>query len=265
MSRLPSLAMGLLLAATAATAGAAKPDPLAEAAKVPRYVLLRVQVDATGHVTDARALDKQTLPALAVAGNEIARKLEFTPARKDGVAVPSETSLMLALVLVPKPDGSAGIALQRAYNGPNVLRVGRAPTPKVSRGDSGVIYVGADLRADGSVNMDTFKVDKAEVHVSSSAAEERFVAAARISLKDTVFQLDKVGGVEIPAHISVPYQFNGGGGRRGRPGGDDEDEGGNDGDKAGGGEHAPEHQAPPKISAVSSVAGVELAKVDYEK
>jgi TonB family protein len=263
MSRLASLAvLGFALATAALGASAAKPEAAAAAAKVPRYVLLRVDVDAAGKVQGARALNKDEIPALANAAIEISRKLTFTPARKDGRAVPSETSLMLELMLVPKPEGGAGVALQGAHNGPSVLRMGKPQPPKV-RSNGGVVFVGADLRADGSVDMDSFKVDKVEMRTESSADQERFVVAAKHSLKDTVFQLDKVDGVEIASHISVPYQFNGGAEKRDRNsrGGladDDEDYG-----AANGGE--PKHKQPPSITAVSTVAGVDLPKIDYQK
>ena len=268
MPRLIPLALGLLLAATAATAApaaaaaAARTDAAAEAAKISRFVLLRVEVDAAGHVQAARPLNKDEIPALANAAIEISRKLAFTPARKDGRAVASETSLMLELVLVPKPDGTAGIALQGAHNGPSVLKVGRSPPPKVAR-NGGTVFVGADLRADGSVDMASFAVDKVEMRTASSADEERYTAAARHSLKDTVFQLDKVDGVEIPAHISVPYQFNGGPAKRARRGEVVDEEGDASGGNGRG--SAPRKQSPPSIIAVSKVAGVDLPKIDYQK
>ena len=263
MSRPLSLVLGLLLAATAGAAGAAKPDAAAEAAKIPRYVLLRVEVDAAGHVQAARPLNKDEIPALANAAMEISRKLSFTPARKDGRAVASETSLMLELMLVPKPGGGAGVALNGAHNGPSVVKVGRSPPPKVAR-NGGTVVVGVDLRADGSVDMASFTVEKVEMRTPSSADEERYTAAARQSLKETVFQLDQVDGVAIPAHISVPYQFNGGPKKPERNGAaldDDEDEGGGNSGRGG----VPRKQAPPSITAVSKVPGVDLPRIDYQK
>ena len=205
-----------------------------DASSAPHFVLLRASVDATGKVQSARSLDPETVPALVTAGVEIARKLQFEPARKNGRAVPSETALMLTLALVPKAGGF-GISLRRANNGPNVLSVGKVQPPKVDD-NGGVVVVAADLRPDGSVDMASFKVESAQLRVASSFAEERFIEAARNSLKDSRFQLEKVDGIETPARISVPYQFNNG----------------LEGD-----------QPRPTLKSVSKIEGVVLPRIDY--
>lgn len=231
--RLPRSVPGLALAAVALLC-----LPLAaagqDATSAPQFVLLRASVDATGKVQSARSLDPETVPALVSAGVEIARKLQFAPARKNGRAVASETALMLTVALVPKAGGF-GISLRRANNGPNVLSVGKVQPPKIDD-NGGVVVVGADLRPDGSVDMTTFKVESVQLRVASSFAEQRYTEAARNSLKDSHFQLEKVDGIETPARISVPYQFNAG----------------LEGD-----------QPRPTLKSVSKIEGVELPHIDY--
>jgi hypothetical protein len=243
----------LLLCLGLAAAGAAGVAAAAEtAAPPPQNIVLRVQVDAAGKVTASKPLDPNAIPALAQAAQDIAGKLQFTPARKGGRGVPSETSLSLTLALEPRAGGGFGIGLRRAQNGPSVVELGKSQPPKVSaKENGGVVVVGVDLRPDGSCDMETFKEEKVELRVPSTFAGERFVEAARNALKGTRFLLDKVDGIETPSRISVPFQFNGGSARH------------EPGEEAGHARAPKAEAAPPSLTAVSRIEGVELPKIDY--
>jgi hypothetical protein len=163
--------------------------------------------------------------------------------------VPSETTLTLVLALVPRGEGF-GIALRRAQNGPSVKQMGKTNPPRVGRDNGGLVMVSVDLDAEGNPEMGSFKVEKVELRVPSSFAEQRFVDAAKNSLKATQFQLDKVDGIETPARISVPFQFNGGAAKP----------------RQGEEELKPEQvarDALPSLTEVSKIPDIELPKIEY--
>jgi hypothetical protein len=255
------LGLGLALAGLVATV----PERAAAAEKAPdsmhlrpQMVFLRVQVGPDGKIGSSNSLDPNTAPVLVQTAQQVLAKVNFAPATKDGRAVASETSLVMTLAFVPQ-NGGFGVTLKRAQNGPNALQVGAFQQPKVNRRENGgVITVSADLRADGTVDMETYKVDKAELRVPATFAQEQFEKAARFAMKGAKFQLDKVDGVEIPSRVTVPFTFNGGAMKptRGERGDDEEQDEGKDKDGA---------KRPPRplISATSLIEGVVLPKYDY--
>src|SRR6478735_11049899 len=99
--------LALAFALAAGTTLAAKPAP----APQEHMIGVRVAIDATGKVTSAQPSDPSAIAALNQVATEIARKLPFDPATKDGAAAPSETSLFLLLALEPKGNGQFGIRL----------------------------------------------------------------------------------------------------------------------------------------------------------
>ena len=251
--RLRAGLLGLVLTCVGLAFGAG-PLAAAEPAKVPHVpppqtVLLRVQVGADGKVLGAKPLDPNAMPVIVQAAQGFANKLVFTPASKDGRPVPSETTLVLTLGFEAQ-NGGFGVNLQRAQNGPSVVALGKANAPKTPRSNGAVIVVGADLRADGSIDIDTFKVEKAELRVPSEFDQSQYEKAARTSLKDTRFMLDKVDGIEIPSRLSVPFLFNGGAAKR--PRGEREEDMAKD-----------REPALPALSATSKIEGVVLPRIDY--
>jgi hypothetical protein len=233
------------IAAAAAAAAAHAPPP--------QNVLLRVQVGADGKVQGTpKSLDPNTLPVLVQSAQQVAGKLAFTPATKNGRAVASETTLVVTLGFEAKESGGYGISVLRALNGPSVVELGRAQPPKVPRSNGGLVVVGADLRADGTVDADTFQVEKAELRVPSEFDQAQYEKAARISLKDTRFMLDKVDGIETPSRISVAFMFNGGAAKRSVS---------NEAENREKDKEA--RETPPALTAVSRIDGVTLPKIDY--
>jgi hypothetical protein len=161
-------------------------------------VMLRVKLDEQGKVLDAKSIDATALPALVQAGAEIARKLTFTPARKQDRPVASETNLMLILAFAPRAAGGYGISLSRAQNGPSI-------TARKSQGTFGGVHrghvvVGVDLLPDGSVDMDTFAA-------ADASQDAKLVKAAHDGLMGAVFQLDSVDGINTPSRITLDFDF----------------------------------------------------------
>ncbi len=106
-------------------------------------VALRVSVDAPGQSAGhAKPSDPTVAPGLVSGGGRFARKLTFTPARKNGAPVSSETTLTRCSQLEPRPDGQYGLHLKRASNGPGVLEVGKTVAPKYQQGkENGALVV----------------------------------------------------------------------------------------------------------------------------
>jgi len=252
MSILRQCLVFVAAAASACQSLAAAPEPAAK----PRVeiVSLRVTVDAAGKVQTATPSDPKTAPALVAAADAFARKLTFSPARKQGAAVSAETTLTLVLSLEPRADGQYGLHLKRATNGPGVLEVGKTVAPKYQQGkeNDALVAVGVSLRADGTPDMSTLATERMELRVPSAFAEARYLDSIKVSLRGTKFDLDKVDGVGIPERVSVAYRF-GGGPTKPKP---------NEEERRSGSK-LPEDVDVPSLNAVSSVPGIELAKVDY--
>jgi len=253
---------GLAAAAGQADAAGAAASPGARAAPPPQRVRLRVSVGANGRVLGGRSLDPATPPPLVQAASEIATKLQFTPAMKNGRPIASETSLSMVLGMVPKGGGGYALSLLRAQNGPSVVEA-HMDTPKVSRADGGIVVVGVDLLAGGIVDMKSFRHEKTELRAPSSFAEQRFIESARKSLKDAKFLLDKVDGIEVPSRVSVPFQFNGGLRATDLRGLEERDEYGGTGKREAPAPGGAVDTEAPWVSAVSSIEGISLPRIDY--
>lgn len=199
----------------------AMPVVLLAATDLPREqtIALRVQVDAAGKVSSHQVVDPNAVEALTRTAIDVSRKISFTPARKDGTAVASETTLYVTLLMEPQGDGRFGLKVKAITNGPQVLQMGKLVTPNYQqRGDrSALIVVGVSVGADGNPDMASFRQERVEMRVESSFAEARYIDAVENSVRGSRFLLDKVDGASIPTHVSLPYRFGGGGGRgRGR-------------------------------------------------
>jgi TonB family protein len=178
---------------------------------------VRVGIDAAGKVVSAKPSDPAAIAALNQAALEIARKLPFNPATRDGVAQPSEVSLFLLLALEPKPAGQFGIRLKKALTALDRSEAAPVVPPKYQQSDANaLVVVSVDVRADGTVDPDSIKPVRMQLKVPSKFAEARYLDAISASLRDSMFIVDTVGGVAVPARLTLPYRFGGGAGR-GRP------------------------------------------------
>jgi hypothetical protein len=191
-------ALALVAAFGAGLAAFPAPAHAAEAAPPPRVVMLRVKLDEQGKVLDSKSIDATAVPALVQAGSEIARKLTFAPAQKQGRPVGSETNLMLVLAFTPRAAGGYGLSLSRAQNGPSI-------TARKSQGTfggihSGHVVVGVDLQPDGSVDMASFAA-------ADASQDAKLVKAAHDGLVGAVFQLDAVDAINTPARITLDFDF----------------------------------------------------------
>jgi hypothetical protein len=242
---------------TVALAAPAVADSAAtDGAPPPQTVVLKVGVDATGHVQSTASIDPQAVPAYLQAAEAYARKLVFTPARKGGVPAPSETYLSLVIATEPVGDGKFGLKLRRAVNGPGVAKLGKLDVPKYQgRRSSALIVVSVDIDAEGNPDMDSFKSEQAQLRDDNSFAEARYLDAIRNSVKHSVFVPDRVAGAPVASRVTLPYRFGAGGGKPKQG----EDEGGR-------GKRPPpvDPSEQPTMQGVSKQPDVELPKIDYK-
>ena len=222
----------------------------------PQVAVLKVALDATGRVQAATSIDPQTQPAVVQAAQAHARNLVFAPARKGGVGVPSETILSLVLAAEPTADGNFAFKLRRASNGPGVVSVGKMVPPRnLGRNSGATIIVSVEVDAQGKPDIGTFKAESVQLRSPGTFAEARYLDAIRNTLRNSVFEPERVGGVPVPSRISMPYRFGRGGAKPAK------------------GEEQPRRGAPPPpppdptdqptMQAVSLQPGVELPKVDF--
>ena len=154
----------------------------------------------------------------------MALKLVFSPARKNGVAVPSQTHLSLMLALQPAGDGKYALKLRRAHNSPGVAQVGKLDPPKYPGPNGGALaVVSVTIGADGKPDMGTLATEGVQMRVPSKFAEARYIDAIAVSLRGSRFLPDQVDGVAIASQVVLPYQF-GGGASKGRRDGDADEE-----------------------------------------
>lgn len=242
------------LSAALLSLGAQAADPASAAPPPPQTVVLRVGVDATGHVSSSSPFDPQAVPGLVKAAQAYAQKLVFTPARKGGTAVASETNLNLVLAFEPAGDGKYALKLRRATNGPGVLSVGRMAMPQYAgRRGGAMIVVSVDVDAGGMPNMDTLKTESVQLREPNKFAEARFLDAIHVSVKGSRFAPEKVAGEPIASRIMLPYRF----GRGGEAPSKDDDE------PRGSPPPPADPSKEPAMTAVSIVPGIELPKIDY--
>lgn len=249
LTRLLGIVSALAFASASATALAARPPADPAAPPPPQTIMLKVNVGADGKVLSATPVDPNAAPALNQAAQAMALKLPFTPARKDGVAVPSQTHLSLLLALEPAGAGKYALALKRAHNSPGVARVGKMDPPKYPGGGA-VVVVAVTIDADGKPDMGTLATEGVQMRVPSKFAEARYVDAITVSVRGSRFLPDQVDGVAVASRVVLPYQFGGGASRRGN---DAEDE-----------TPLVSPEDAPVMHAVSMVPGVELPKIDIK-
>jgi hypothetical protein len=257
MNRLTRLlGLACALAFVGAPALAAKPTPDTVATPPPQTIMLKVAVGADGKVQSATPVDPDAAPALNQAAQGMAQKLVFSPARKNGVAVPSQTHLSLLLALEPAGVGQFALKLRRAHNGPGVVRVGKMEPPKYGRA---LAVVTVDIGADGVPDMGTLASERMELKTPSKFAEARYLDAIAVSLRGSRFEPDLVDGSPVASRVRLPYQFAAGGnGRRGDKEDKDDKNAKEDEKPSAGAEDTP------VMHAVSTEPGIELPSIDIK-
>jgi TonB family protein len=185
-------------------------DPAPAPPAPEKIVPIRVQLDAEGKITRA-VPGNESLPAeLNQGALEMARQLSFRPATINGVPTESETTVSLTIGFDKRPDGKYGLRLKHVSSGMTMQHIKPPSFPREEqvRGISGRVVAEFRLRPDGTVDLDSVKMD--DVRVSRAAkgrAEANFRKAVREAMASLRFSLDTVAGRPVSLEARVPFFF----------------------------------------------------------
>ncbi len=233
----------------------------ADGAPIPEQsVGLRIGLDAEGKVQSVEPAAIGVSPELNIAAAEFARKLSYSPARKDSVAAPSEFTLYLTLAMQARAGGGFSLRLVGACNGPGITELApiRVPDSLPISQRGGLLLVGTDLQADGRVVADSVKVVKAELSSPSTFVEARYLEAIRAALKKSRFMPETVAGQPVAAHVEMVFQLGG------RPSPRDEENRPLPG-RPGATSPVPTSSDMPAWHAIAMVPGIELPQVQFTR
>ncbi|WP_374473176.1 hypothetical protein [Arenimonas sp.] len=194
--------------------------PLAAAARedAPRtrteYYSAYVSVDAAGRVTGAEMLG-DVPRAVRNLLQDTARKVEFEPARKGGVPVPSRTSLTLKMSLEQAGNGDYFARVVDVGGGSVAFdKRRRVPFPGIaaSAGYGAGVLVRLSIRADGKVDMANSRIERVALarHGKPSddaARRESFEKAVLRAVAKWTFAVEEVDGQPLATRVLVPVSF----------------------------------------------------------
>jgi hypothetical protein len=178
------------------------------------YYSAYVSVDATGRVTGAEMLG-DVPRAVRTLLQDTARKVEFEPARKGGVAVPSRTSLTLTMSLEQAGNGDYFARVESVGGGSVALdKRRRVPFPGIAAGagyGAGVLAL-LSIQADGKVDMANSRIERVALARHGEPADD---AARRASFEKAVlravakwtFAVEEVDGQPLATRVLVPVTF----------------------------------------------------------
>ncbi|MBW8311512.1 MAG: hypothetical protein K0M64_05695 [Rhizobium sp.] len=192
-------------------AAAARED--APPAKV-EYYSAYVSVDATGRVTGAEMLG-DVPRAVRKLLQDTARKVEFEPARKGGVAVPSRTSLTLKMSLEQAGNGDYFARVEGVDGGSVAFdKRRRVPFPGIaaSAGYGAGVLAELAIRPDGRVDMAASHIERVDLarHGKPSddaARRESFEKAVLRAMAKWTFAVEEVDGQPLATRVRVPVSF----------------------------------------------------------
>lgn len=172
----------------------------------------RVSVDAAGQVTDVEFM--QEVPAaLQAMVRDVAADIPFDPALRDGVAVPSRTSMQLRVAFTP--DGENYRAKVLSINGGTPASVGlhrpQFPMSLLREEKNMVAMVVVRPHPDGKANAEANTVESIQFYRGDQPIEgvsTRLERELRHALLDAAahwdYILEEVDGVAITTEIRVP-------------------------------------------------------------
>lgn len=175
----------------------------------------RVSVDASGQVTDVEFLKDvpETLQAMV---RGVAADIPFEPAMRDGVAVPSRTSMQLRVAFTPEGENYRAEVL--SINGGAPASVGmhppRFPASLFQDKRSMLAMVVVRPHPDGQPNPEANTVESIQFYREDQPIEgvsTRTERELRDALLDAAakwtYILEEVDGVAITTEIRVPVSF----------------------------------------------------------
>lgn len=198
----------LLISPLAAAANGESPPSKVE------YYSAYVSVDAAGRVTGAEMLGDVPRPIRNLL-DDAARKVEFEPARKGGLAVPSRTSLTLKMRLEPAGNGDYLARMEGISGGSAAFdKRRRVPFPGIaaSAGYGAGVLALLSIRADGKVDMANSRIERVALARNGEpsddeARRESFEKAVLRAVAKWTFAVEEVDGQPLATRVLVPVSF----------------------------------------------------------
>lgn len=196
--RLFLLLIGFLLAA-----------PSARAQDIEKFFTFRVAIDAAGKV--AQAVPDDTTAAFGAdivrVAAGLSRGLEFTPATRDGVPVPSETGLTLRVRFQAIGVGYQPVLLS-AVSGPQVQQPGYINFPPgMKPGAAAAVRLMVPIGADGRVVGSGVTAVEAVPAPGAGKMIDTFVKAGIDSVRRWRYTPDRVGGQPVATQYEQGLNF----------------------------------------------------------
>lgn len=169
------------------------------------WLRARITLDATGKLGTIEWFDIKPNVITAALENEV-RKWEFVPAMVDGVAVPTQTGLLLQVNVSHLSKGLAlSIGTARTGAVSNRQPPPRYPADQAKKGLEG--HVVLNVKTDEAGNAVSVVVTDFQSRSKSPVARENFEAAALAAAKTWTFHTERVAGKGQIAVMRVPVSF----------------------------------------------------------
>lgn len=169
------------------------------------WLRARITLDATGKLGTIEWFDIKPNVITAALENEV-RKWEFVPAMVDGVAVPTQTGLLLQVNVSHLSKGLA-LSIGTAHTG---AISDRQPPPRYPRDQAikGVeAHVIVDITTDEAGVTTSAVVTDFQATSKAKSAREDFEAAALSAARTWTFHAESVAGKGQNASMRVPISF----------------------------------------------------------
>jgi TonB family protein len=187
-----------------ATAGSKQPET------IDVWLRAGVQIDEAGHVQDLQWEEQSKVHAMiAERLAPVVRSWEFEPATADGQPAPTQTGLLIHILVDELADGSLAMRLADAQTGPSALSLAPPayPMDAVRLGIEATVTVTVEVNADGSpvIVETTYEIsDKSR----SARYGKVFLASATEAVKHWKFRPELVAGHVVPGStVRIPIDY----------------------------------------------------------
>jgi hypothetical protein len=173
---------------------------------------VRVAVDAAGRVTGTEFVD-DTPAAFHALVSDSAARIPFEPALRNGVPVPSRTSLQLRMKFTPEGEAYRAEVLEVTGGGTYVARsqAPKFPNAVLRAGRNVLAVVVVRTRPDGKADAEASSVERIEFYRGDRLVEgvaDRQHRELEAALLEAVggwsFILEEVDGVAVSTELRVP-------------------------------------------------------------
>ncbi|MGN7726734.1 energy transducer TonB [Luteimonas sp. 22616] len=195
----------VVLAALCCVATAASKQP----ETIDVWLRAGVDIDASGHVQDLQWEEQSKVHALiAERLAPVVRGWEFEPATVDGRPAPTQTGLVIHVLVDELADGSVTLRLADAQTGPtaSTLMPPTYPMDAARGGISATVKLVVEVKADGSPVIREMTYESSDD--KRSGYRDAFFASATEAAKHWKFRPEIVAGRVVPgSSVRIPIDY----------------------------------------------------------